>query len=464
MSNGILVPITSHPPEGNATIAWRDSDSAPVFDLFESAFEYAAIGMAIVGTDNRFLRVNRALCEMLGYSNTDLTSLTFTAITHPQDLEQDLSRTRQLLNGEISTFQSEKRYIHNEGRVVWVNLSVSLVRNVEGEPLFFISQYQDISERKRTEQELRLTNVRFAKLIENFQGGLLIEDEAGTIFMLNQVFCDMFGILLSPNSMIGQAVTDIPLTKLANPGQFVGRLHHIAEKRLPVSAERIMMRDGRVLERDYTPITDNGVALGNLWLYRDITARVRAYTRMEQHAQNLQVANTALERMALTDELTGMNNRRAFMQRLEEEIARAVAKASVISLLITDIDHFKLYNDDFGHPAGDLILREVAWILHQYTRGSDYVARYGGEEFAILLPHADYRTSLEIGERLRRAVATHTWLERPLTASFGIATVSNFEANASVEAMAQALIAVADDALYRAKRVGRNCVVHANDF
>lgn len=444
--------------------AWRDSITSSTFDLFESAFEYAAIGMAIVAPEGHILRVNRTLCEMLGYTVDELITLTFMDVTHPNDLEQDLALVRRVLKGELSTFQMEKRYFHKEGQVVWAHLSVSLVRDAQNQPMFFISQIQDITENKRIEQVLRLTSVRFAKLIENFQGGLLIEDECGHIVMLNQVYCDMFGVVLSPHSMVGQSSNDIPLIKLADPGYFVARLHKISANRMPIAGERIVMRDGRILERDYTPISDDGVSLGNLWLYRDITDRVRAFARIEQHAQNLQVANVELERMALTDELTGTNNRRAFMQRLEEEISKAIATGSSLSLLLTDIDHFKLYNDDFGHPAGDLILREVTKILHHNTRGSDYVARYGGEEFVVILPTADYRTALDVGERLRRAMVDHPWHERALTASFGIATATNFDAEASLGAVSNALIAVADDALYRAKRAGRNCVVHANDF
>ena len=109
-------------------------------ERFQNAFEYAAIGKALVAPNGRWIRVNRALVEMLGYSREELLTMTFQDITHPDDLETDLVYVRQMLAGEIQTYQMEKRYLHKQGRVVCALLSVSLVRGKENEPLHFISQ------------------------------------------------------------------------------------------------------------------------------------------------------------------------------------------------------------------------------------------------------------------------------------------------------------------------------------
>ncbi len=124
-------------------------------ERFRSAFDYATVGMALVAPDGCWLKVNRSLCEIVGYSEDELLSTNFQSITHPDDLETDLEFVRQMLAGEIDTYQMEKRYLHKAGQVVWVLLSVSLVRDSQGRPLYFISQIQDITERKRVESSLR---------------------------------------------------------------------------------------------------------------------------------------------------------------------------------------------------------------------------------------------------------------------------------------------------------------------
>ena len=122
---------------------------------FRSSFENAAVGMAIVGTDGRWLRVNRSLCRTVGYTNEELLGRSFQDITHPEDLDKDLEQARRLLDGEIVSYQMEKRYIHKDGSVVWILLNGSLVRDEEGGPLYFIAQVQDISGRKRVEDQLQ---------------------------------------------------------------------------------------------------------------------------------------------------------------------------------------------------------------------------------------------------------------------------------------------------------------------
>ena len=117
-------------------------------EKFRSAFDYAAIGMALVSPTGKFIKVNSALCQLLGYQATELLQKDFQDITNAEDLDADLKFVRQMLADEIETYQMEKRYIHQLGHVVWIQLSVSLVRDEAKNPLYFISQIQDISERQ----------------------------------------------------------------------------------------------------------------------------------------------------------------------------------------------------------------------------------------------------------------------------------------------------------------------------
>ena len=123
-------------------------------ERFRNAFEFAGIGMAIVGLDGRWLRVNRALCDLVGYGEGALLDLTFQDITHPEDLVNDLSYVEELIAGKRGFYRMEKRYFHRDGHTVWINLTASLVRGPAGEPLHFVSQIEDITERKRLADSL----------------------------------------------------------------------------------------------------------------------------------------------------------------------------------------------------------------------------------------------------------------------------------------------------------------------
>ncbi|MDP9486708.1 MAG: response regulator, partial [Actinomycetota bacterium] len=133
--------------------------------LFRSAFDDAAIGMALYDLDGRFTQVNRSLCEMLGYPEEELLRLRFEDITHPEDLDLSVGRVKELLEGRVEGYQLEKRYLHAQGHPVWVSLSVSAVRGPEG-PLYLIAQMQDITERKEAEEEIRLLNESLERRVE----------------------------------------------------------------------------------------------------------------------------------------------------------------------------------------------------------------------------------------------------------------------------------------------------------
>src|ERR1700737_4402830 len=145
------------------------ADSLDPDSLFQSAFEFAAIGMALVSPEGKWRRVNRAICEITGYNEAELLERTFQDITHPDDLDLDLANVRKMLAGEIKTYQMEKRYFHKDGSIVWVLLSVSLVHNKSGAPLFFIGQIQDITRRKQSDEQLAEATAE----IQRLQRGLL---------------------------------------------------------------------------------------------------------------------------------------------------------------------------------------------------------------------------------------------------------------------------------------------------
>ena len=157
---------------------------------------------------------------------------------------------------------------------------------------------------------------------------------------------------------------------------------------------------------------------------RELVARLEIAHRLLAMQEELERKNAALRALATTDELTGLKNRRRFFEDLESQFALAARQRSPLSLVLLDVDHFKAYNDAFGHPAGDDVLRGVADALRSVTRGHDTVARYGGEEFAVLLPGTGPDVARGMAERLREAIERRAWPHRPVTASFGVATTT----------------------------------------
>lgn len=133
-----------------ATLALKQSE-----ERFRNSFETAAIGMALVGTDGSWLKVNRSLCDMLGMSENYLLSRTFQDITHPDDLDVDLHHVAELLEGKKDHYHMEKRYFHRDGHIIWINLSVSIVRDANRQPVHLVSQIEDITERKAREEKIK---------------------------------------------------------------------------------------------------------------------------------------------------------------------------------------------------------------------------------------------------------------------------------------------------------------------
>ena len=189
----------------------------------------------------------------------------------------------------------------------------------------------------------------------------------------------------------------------------------------------------------------------------ELKARVRTQLRRRLYAERLRNMVSSAVELAITDSLTGLHNRRYLDAHLNSTVARAAATEKPVCVLLFDIDHFKAVNDTYGHAAGDEVLRDFADRLRQGVRGIDLVARYGGEEFVLVMPETDASFAANVAERLRSDVEkvrfrTQGGARIPVTVSIGLAEWQHADS-------AESLIGRADEALYQAKRAGRNRVV-----
>lgn len=195
----------------------------------------------------------------------------------------------------------------------------------------------------------------------------------------------------------------------------------------------------------------------------ELVARVRVHLKLKQLQDELRQKNARLEELSRLDPVTQLANRRHFMEVLESEFARAQRYESPLSLVMLDVDYFKMVNDTWGHLAGDAALISVADVVRDLLRKCDHAARYGGEEFALLLPETPADGARTVAERVRRSVAA-ICLEQPqgtltMTVSLGFSSFPGLQVAAPGD-----LIRMADEALYAAKRGGRNRVCPASEL
>jgi diguanylate cyclase len=183
----------------------------------------------------------------------------------------------------------------------------------------------------------------------------------------------------------------------------------------------------------------------------------------KKEINELQVSLEAVRTESLTDPLTQLANRKYFDVTLEKAIADAIEKDEPLSLMLTDVDHFKAFNDNFGHLTGDQVLRLVAISVRQNVKGKDIAARYGGEEFAVVLPNTILRAATTVADHIRREVMSKELMKRSTGEHLGHVTISIGVATLRKGDTPQSLIERADSCLYAAKRNGRNRVICETD-
>jgi two-component system cell cycle response regulator len=194
-----------------------------------------------------------------------------------------------------------------------------------------------------------------------------------------------------------------------------------------------------------------------------ILARCNAMLRIKSLQDQVRAKERLLEEMSVTDGLTRLKNRRFFDERLSEEFRRASRYSDPLSLIMVDLDHFKEINDQYGHPAGDVVLREAGEVIRASTREPDICARYGGEEFAVILPKTHLTGALAVAERIWKELGSKVYrlpghegsgtVDRRVTASLGVAAFPYVDIT-----NAELLLKYADAALYQAKESGRNTI------
>ncbi|MFY7863592.1 bifunctional diguanylate cyclase/phosphodiesterase [Roseateles sp.] len=421
---------------------------------FKGAFDCAAVGMALVTPQGAWLRVNAKLCQMFGYSEAEMMQTDFKQLSLPEDLDLDLLEMRRVLRGEIDSYVITKRYHHRKGHLLWGLLSVAVVKDETGRVLHLVTQVNDISEQKRAEQAL-MTSQGLLKesaqhtqaILDHMEDGVIGIDTQGLIISFNQAASDIFGY--APEEVLGRNVSLLmPEPHRSHPDQYLSQYAQSGEVRMVGRQRELegLRKDGRLFPMllSVSELLNEGAST-YVGLVRDVSFQ-RQLTE-EMH------------RLAFFDALTGLPNRRLFLDRLNQSLLASERSGEHGALMLLDLDHFKLINDSVGHEAGDQLLQQVAERLRTHVRESESIARLGGDEFVVLLQalsthHVEAAKEVEqIADRLLQALAQPYEIgtqPHDCTPSIGIVV---FKGDAEGW---QELLKKADVAMYQAKSGGRN--------
>jgi diguanylate cyclase (GGDEF)-like protein/PAS domain S-box-containing protein len=329
------------------------------------------------------------------------------------------------------------------GRQVSVRLEAMVQRKALAEVM---------AEKEKAGANLRASEELFRAFMNASPFLSYIKDAAGRLLFYNRSFAQRFGV--SEYAWLGRTDEQLWSRKLTKSVR-THDLEVMAGGRMVETEEHIRNSDGTVssLRSFKFPCHDSA---GNVLLAGvavDVSEEVAHQIELERYHRELEEANDQLRKLAVTDELTGLRNRRSFEERLVMEFSMARRRKRELSVLLIDVDNFKMINDRWGHAAGDEVLRRLGMILRTTVRLPDLPARYGGEEFVVLLPESGEESAMGLARRVMQRVAAEDWENEPLTISVGMAAM-----NESLESGFQ-LVELADEALYAAKRAGKNRVM-----
>ncbi len=444
--------------------------------LLRTTVDHAPIGIAIISLDGRWLRVNPAMAELTGCTEADLLAGGSPMPGHPDCAQIFRESIRGLLAG-AGNGQFEKRFVHPDGTTRWLSTAVSLVRDEHGAPMRFVAQAQDITER-RSHLETLATHSREQEALRSLATLVASESPpravvAAAAERVAEILQADFGAVarLEPTGqarLIGSwsaaglpeaplgVILDLDAATAVSTTLRTGQPSNIAQYGNARSHPWLPVRSGIA-----APIQVNGTLWGALsvgW-QREAVADPCADERMARVADLVSLAIASAEareqlsRLASTDHLTGLYNQRAFSDRLDNEVDRARRHGRPLSLVVFDLDHFKLVNDTHGHEVGNRALAEFSKRLLAVRRSGEILARVGGEEFAWILPDTNADQAFGAAERARRAIADTPFIGiGRMTTSAGVCALED-------AADASELFRHADLALYWAKARGRNATI-----
>lgn len=403
---------------------------------FRATFEQAAVGIAHVGLDGRWLRVNHKLCVITGYSEEELLTHNRPSITYPDDMPDELDSMQQLLAGDVPSSTKEIRYARKDGLPVWVNLTWSLTRTSTGEPDYFIEVIEDITERKEATEQLRL----FARIFDTINEGVIVTDSANNIVSVNPAFSAITGY--SAAEAIGK-----------NPRLLhSGLMDKVFYDKMWQSIKKTGRWQGEITDR-----RKNGESYVE-WLsistMKDERGEFSHHIAVVSDISERKAAEEHMVYIAQHDFLTDLPNRMMLHDRLTQAIAHAEREQRKVAVMFLDLDRFKAINDTLGHLVGDKLLQLVAGRISSVARTSDTVSRLGGDEFAIMLPYIENTDDIAmIAVKLLASIAGPYMVdgnEIEVTTSIGISVFPEDGIDS------ESLIAHADAAMYQAKGSGRN--------